>query len=210
MQTQPRQQLLDIWQATARVSYRGDEGWIADGRDGGNSISDAEQLLCIMAPATQIPLFRLDRPDAVAGDVLEKLRVLGDNRQIPVRLIRALTAYVDKYTAPDGTPIFSGSGYFRSDVEDEEIKQAQRDLDVVDSFSISVTLMLAIAGFIKIFRQELNRPALIELVEQLEEKASRRLSAAMTGLLRSFAVNVFSADSDFGAELIRTVNQERR
>jgi hypothetical protein len=209
MQTQPRQQLLDIWQATARVSYRGDE-WIPDGRDGGNSISDAEQLLCIMAPATQVPLFRLDRPDAVAGDVLDKLRGLGDNRQIPVRLIRALTAYVDRYTAPDGTPAFSGSGYFRSDVDGEEIKQAQRDLDVVDSFSISVTLMLAIAGFIKIFRQELGRPALIELVDQLAAKASRRLSAAMTGLLRSFAVNVFSADSDFGRELIRTVNQERR
>jgi hypothetical protein len=209
MQTQPRQQLLDIWQATARVSYRDGE-WIRDGRNGGNSISDAEQLLCIMAPATQIPLFRLDRPDAVAGDVLDKLRLLGDNRQIPVRLIHALTAYIDRYTAPDGTPIFAGSGYFRSDVPDEEIKQAQLELDVVDSFSISVTLMLAITGFVKIFRQELARPALIELVDQLQEKASRRLSAAMTGLLRSFAVNVFAADSLFGHELIRTVNQRRR
>ncbi|WP_433293192.1 SCO2524 family protein [Actinoplanes sp. CA-030573] len=209
MQIQPRQQLLDIWQATARVSYRDGE-WISDGRDGGNSISDAEQLLCIMAPATVIPLFRLDRPDAVASDVLEKLRGLGDNRQIPVRLIRALTGYIDRYTAPDGTPVFSGAGYFRSEIEGEEIKQAQRDLDVVDSFSISITLMLAIVGFTKIFRQVITRPALIEQVTELEQKANRRLSAAMTGLLRSFAVNVFSADSDFGRELIRTVNQEQR
>jgi hypothetical protein len=56
------------------------------------------------------------------------------------------TARVDRYTAPDGAPVFSGGGYFRSDVEDEEIKQAQRDLDVVDSFAISVTLVLAITG----------------------------------------------------------------
>jgi len=209
MQIQPRQQLLDIWQATARVSYHDGE-WRPGSRDGGNSISDAEQLLCIMAPATEIPLFRLDRPDAVAGDVLEKLRGLGDNRQIPQRLIRALTGYIERYTAPDGSPIFSGGSYFRSNVDGEEAKQAQLDLDVVDSFSISVTLMLAIVGFTKIFRQMITRPALMQQVDQLERMANRRLSAAIAGLLRSFAVNVFSADSDFGRELIRTVNQERR
>ncbi|MCU7728697.1 SCO2524 family protein [Actinoplanes sp. KI2] len=206
MQIQPRQRLLDIWQATARVSFR-DKQWVPDGL---NSISDAEQLLCIMAPATGIPLFRLDQPDEVAADVQDKLRALGDNREIPVQLIKALTGYLTQYTAPDGTPIFSGGGYFRSDVEGEDVKQAQRDLDVVDSFSISVTLMLAIIGFTKIFRQVISRPALIEDVESLERMANRRLSAAMIGLLRSFAVNVFSADSDFGDELIRTVNQERR
>jgi hypothetical protein len=209
MQIQPRQQLLDIWQATARVSYR-DGAWVPGGRDGSNSISDAEQLLCIMTPATEIPLFRVDRPDAVANDVLDKLSDLGDNLQIPQRLMRALTAYIDRYTAPDGTPIFAGGSYFRSDVEGEEIKQAQREMDVVDSFSISITLMLAIVGFTKIFRQVVTRPALVEQVDTLERKANRRLSAAMIGLLRSFAVNVFNAESNFGRELIRMVNQERR
>src|SRR5882724_10307482 len=170
MQIQPRQQLLDIWQATARVSYLDGE-WRPGGRDGGNSISDAEQLLCIMAPATEIPLFRLDRPDAVAGDVLEKLHGLGDNRQIPQRLIRALTDYIERYTAPDGTPIFSGGSYFGSNVDGEEAKQAQLDLDVVDSFSISVTLMLAIAGFTKIFRQMITRAALMEQLDALERMA---------------------------------------
>lgn len=209
MQIQPRQQLLDIWQAIARVSFRDGE-WRPGGGTEGNSISDAEQLLCIMAPATGIPLFRLDRPDGIAGDVLEKLRLLGDNRQIPIRLVRALTAYIDRYTGPDGTPVFSGSGYFRSDVEGEEIKPAQYELDVVDSFSISITLMLAIVGFTKIFRQVITRPALTQEVDTLERKANRRLSAAMTALLRSFAVNVFPVDSDFGRELVRTVNQEHR
>jgi hypothetical protein len=209
MQIQPRQQILDIWNATTRVSYR-EGNWVPGGRDGSNSISDAEQLLCIMAPATEIPLFRLDRPDAVANDVLDKLGELGDNLQIPQRLMRALTAYIDRYTAPDGTPVFSGGSYFRSDVEGEEIKQAQREMDVVDSFSISITLMLAIVGFTQIFRQVVTRQALIEQVDSLERKANQRLSAAMVGLLRSFTVNVFNAESNFGRELIRTVNQERR
>lgn len=205
MRIQPRQELLDLWQATVRLSFRDGE-WIA----GGNSISDAEQLLCIMAPATQLPFFRLDRPDATAGDVAEKLRGIGDGVQIPVRLIRALTAYVDRYTAPDGTPTFAGGDHFRSDVEGEEVKRAQRDLDVVDSFAVSVTLMLAATGFLKNFREVLRRPASIEQVDRLAGKANRRLTAALTGLLRSFAVNVFPADSDLGRELVRAVNQERR
>ncbi|GAA3953280.1 SCO2524 family protein [Actinoplanes auranticolor] len=209
MQIQPRQQLLDIWRAIARLSYA-DGGWRFGGRDGTNSISDAEQLLCLMAPATEIPLFRLDNPDAANRDVLDALDALGDDIQVPQRLMEALTSYIKRYTAPDGTPSFSGGSYFRPEFEGEEIKIEQRELDVVDSFSISVTLMLAILGFTQIFRQIVTRPRLIEQVIELETRASQRLTAAMVGLLRSFSVNVFSADEPYGRELLRTVNQERR
>ncbi|MDY7083704.1 MAG: SCO2524 family protein [Actinomycetota bacterium] len=212
MQIQPRQQLLDIWRSTARVSYHDGE-WFPGGRSGNNSISDAEQLLCIMAPATEIPLFRIDRPDAVANDVLETLRTVGDNLQIPQRLLKALRGYIDRYTDPDGTPVFSGDTYFSLDEGEgpgAEIKEEQRKLDVVDSFSISVTLMLATIGFTKIFRQVVTRAALLKQVDELEQAANVRLSAAMAGLLRSFAVNVFTAESSAGRELLRTVNQERR
>ncbi|MEU8818416.1 SCO2524 family protein [Actinoplanes sp. NPDC048796] len=209
MQIQPRQQLLDIWRAMARVSYY-DDDWLPGGRNGSNSISDAEQLLCIMSPATEIPMFRLDRPDAVANDVLEALKPLGDNLQIPQTLLRALNGYIERYTAPDGTPLFSGDTYFLPEDENAEVKREQRELDVVDSFSISVTLMLATIGFTKIFRQVVTRPQLLESVDKLERAASLRLSAAMAGLLRSFAVNVFTVESAAGRELLRTVNQERR
>lgn len=209
MQIQPRQQLLDAWRSVARLSYL-DGSWRFGGRDGSNSISDAEQLLCIMGPATEIPIFRLDNPDTANKDVLEALRGLGDDIQVPLRLVQALAAYIDRYTGPDGTPVFSGGTYFQPGVEGEEIKQEQRDLDVVDSFSISVTLMLAIVGFTRVFRQLVTRPALLTQVDSLETKASRRLTAAMVGLLRSFTVNVFPAEADFGRELLRMVNQERR
>jgi hypothetical protein len=211
MQMQPRQQILDIWQRAARVSYR-DGRWHPGGRHGSNSISDAEQLLCVMTPATELPLFRLDRPDSAARDVVEALRPLGDDIQVPQRLLQALTLYIDRYTHEDGTPIFSGGSYFRADADadSEEVKPAQRELDVVDSFSISVTLMLAIAGFTKVFRQEVARPALLAQIDELEQKANRRLTAALIGLLRSFSVNVFSVEDPQGQELVRTVNQERR
>ncbi|MFI6077967.1 SCO2524 family protein [Actinoplanes sp. NPDC051343] len=208
MQIEPRQQLLDLWLATTRVSYR-DGAWNPGGRGGSNSISDAEQLLCIMSPATEVPMFRLDRPDNVSEDVIAALGALGDSLQIPHRLLRALTEYIDRYTDPDGTPVFSGGTYFDSDVEAQEISPAQRELDVVDSFSISVTLMLATIGFTKVFRSVVTRPTLREHVDNLERLAGRRLSAAMAGLLRSFTVNAFPADSASGRELIRAVNQDR-
>jgi hypothetical protein len=209
MQIQPRQQLLDVWQATTRVSCPDGE-WRFGGRDGSNSISDAEQLLCLMAPATELPIFRLDRPDAAARDVLAALGRLGDDIQVPQRLIAALTGYLVRYTAADGTPVFSGGTSFRPETEGDEVKADQRRLDVVDSFSISVTLMLAVIGFTKVFRTVVTRPGLREEVDRLEDLAGTRLTAAMVGLLRSFAVNVFAADDELGRELIRTVNQQRR
>ncbi|HEY0000167.1 MAG TPA: SCO2524 family protein, partial [Actinoplanes sp.] len=209
MQLKPRQQILDIWRHTARMSYH-DGRWDPGGRDGSNSISDAEQLLCVMAPATELSLFRLDRPDTAAADVLDTLSVLGDDIQVPQRLLQALTLYIDRYTGPDGTPQFSGGSYFSSNGDGAEIKQEQRELDVVDSFSISVTLMLAVVGFTKVFRQVVTRATLLAQIDDLEDKANRRLTAALVGLLRSFSVNVFSADDSFGQELVRTVNQERR
>lgn len=208
MLIEPRQQLLEVWRSVARLSYL-DDTWRFGGRDGANSISDAEQLLCIMTPATEVPLFRLDNPDIANRDVLDALDVLGTHVQVPQRLVTALLAYLDRYTDEDGTPIFAGGSYFEADTPGE-IEPEQRRLDVVDSFSVSITLMLAIVGFTRVFRQVLTRQTLIDEVTQLEEKASKRLTAAMVGLLRSFAVNVFSADDDFGRELVRMVNQDRQ
>jgi hypothetical protein len=75
---------------------------------------------------------------------------------------------------------------------------------------MSITLSLATLGFLKVFRQQgLRRKQVIDDVERLEAAASRRLTAAMVGLLRSFAVNAFPPDSDEGDALCRTANQGR-
>ena len=78
MRIQPRQQLLEIWRATARSSYADEKDeWIWGGRESPNSVSDAEQLLCIMLPATDIPRFRLDNPNQSDEQVLQALRHMG-------------------------------------------------------------------------------------------------------------------------------------
>ena len=83
MRLQPRLQTLDVWRAVARFSRNGG-GWNWGGRDLRNSISDAEQLLCLMYPAAMENNLALDKPDYTAEDVLEALRPLGDSVEIPL------------------------------------------------------------------------------------------------------------------------------
>ncbi|HEY9390623.1 MAG TPA: SCO2524 family protein [Mycobacteriales bacterium] len=206
MKLQPRQQLLGIWRAIAHTCYQ-DGGWVWGGRDPSNSISDAEQLLCLMSPATGVRAFRLDRPDETGEDVLGALRNLGDSVEIPRLLIRVLTEYMERYTDESGRPTFSGDGFFLSEQPDVEPTERQRNLEVVDSFSTSVALSLATIGFVRVFRELVRREGTRREIDALEAMASRRLSAAMVGLLRSFTVNVFPADTGQGRILCRTVNQ---
>ncbi|GGO27087.1 hypothetical protein GCM10010116_54350 [Microbispora rosea subsp. aerata] len=206
MKIQPRQQLLELWEAAARASYR-DGVWNWGGRDGSNSISDAEQLLCFMYPAYELPAFRLDTPDDTSDDVLTALSVLGDPMGIPKLLLDVLGQYLRKYTADDGRPLFSGGSYFRPQDEEAKVTPEQLQLDVVDSFSMSVTLALGTLGFLKIFERSVRREKILREIGELRELAGKRLSAAMTGLLRSFTFHTFDPGSTEGRALLRTVNQ---
>src|SRR5690606_23485597 len=88
-----------------------------------------------------------------------------------------------------------------------EVSEAQRQLEVVESFSLSVRLSLATIGFLRVFRTVLSREDLLREVAELEAMASKRLTAAMLGLLRSFSIYVVDVNSPAGRVLIRTVNQ---
>jgi hypothetical protein len=204
MRIRPRQHLLDTWRAVAQASYAKDT-WTWGGHGGRNSISDAEQLLCIMGPATKVDAFKIDLPDETAEDVLKSLRVLGDSIELPRRIIRLLADYLRTYTDEEGRPSFAAGTYLQSGELTPSPRQQQ--LDVVDSLSISVQLCLAAIGFLRVFRTVITRDALRREVDEVEAMASQRLSAAMVGLLRSFAVNVFDFDSPEGQALYRTLNQ---
>lgn len=206
MRIQPRQQLLEVWGALARWSIS-DQTWLWGGRDGRNSISDAEQLLCLLTPATDISSFKLDQPDQTAQDVLDTLQAFGDSVELPRRLIRVVADYLAEYSDEASVPVFSGGSYFSALEPTEEPTEAQRKLEIVDSYAMSVRLCLAVLGFIRVFRNVLTREDLLRDVGELESVASARLSAAMIGLLRSFAVHTFEVSSDPGRILCTTVNQ---
>lgn len=214
MRIHPRQYILEVWQSVAKASFQ-DGDWVWGGQDESNSISDAEQLLCLLYPATDIPSLCLDRPDIIASDVLNALRPLGGNNRIPRRIISVLDAYMTKYTDEQGKPVFSGGSYFRnsphrngSTSERPEITEEQRALDIVDGYSMSVTLGLASLGFIKVYQPEIgDSPELRAKVEKLERTVSSRLTAAMTGLLRSFVVNTAEIDEPAGRVMLNMINQ---
>ena len=209
MRMQPRQELLDIWRATVRYSWR-QEQWHWGGRHGRNSISDAEQLLCVLLPAFKVPAFEVDNPDRTGQEMLEALVSLGGAAEIPRKIVMILLEYYQTYVDASGTPVFAGGSYFAGPDDGPEPSPEQRGLDVVDSYATAVTLSLATIGFAKVFRQTTRRTAVRDQIDELTRLASSRLTAAMVGLLRSFSVNVFDADSDIGNQLVQMVNQDHQ
>jgi hypothetical protein len=206
MRIQPRQQLLDIWRSTARASFP-DNAWSWGGRDGSNSISDAEQLLSVILPATGFSSFRFDTPDRTDEDVLAALHILGNAGDIPLRVVRVLGEYFERYSTTDGVPQFSGGSLFTAADPDENVSPSQRSLEVVESYSVSVTLTLASIGFTRRLTAAVSRPELKAEIARVESLASQRLTAALVGLLRSFAVNAFDVDSDYGHNLVSSINR---
>jgi hypothetical protein len=212
MRIQPRQQLLETWRAVVDASLPQGKTWVWGGRDKPNSISDAEQLLCIMFPAAEVGGFRLSTPDETADDVLLALERAGDSVGIPMLLLGVISEYLHTYEDGSGAPTFSGGSYFSihpssSGAPAADLTPDQRALDVVDSYSMSVTLTLAILAFLREFRPSVKRDRLLREIGELEELASRRLTGAMVGLLRSFTVNAFEPDSEPGKVLRRNINQ---
>ena len=86
--------------------YR-DKKWVWGGRDGSNSISDAEQLLCLLYPATSLDTFRLDKPDDIAPDVANALAPFGSDTRIGSVLVNLIEEYLDRYSDEDNEPMLS-------------------------------------------------------------------------------------------------------
>ncbi|MFF5227481.1 SCO2524 family protein [Dactylosporangium sp. NPDC000521] len=206
MRVHPRQELLSIWKAVVRNSLR-NKTWEWGGRDGRNSISDAEQLLCILLPATQVDTFRLERPDETSEAMIAALRPMGGATDIAPYLIGVLREYFTTYSDKEtGTPVFSGGSYFKTR-PGAEVTKEQVELSIVDSYSTSMTLSLATLGFVTVYEPETQREQVKADLQDLKARAQVRLSAAMIGLLRSFTVNVFTADDEEGRILYGTINQ---
>jgi hypothetical protein len=205
MEIQTRRHILEIWRATVEHCYRKGE-WQWGGRSDRNSISDAEQLLTILYPATIIESLNVDSFDGTADDVLDHLRALGNAEDIPRQLMKFIGEYMRTYLT-DGTPDFSGGTYFEPEDPQAAAKGEQRQLHVVDSYSMSVTLCLSTLGFLQVYRQGLRRSRILQEIDEVEQLCSQRLTAAMVGLLRSFAVNTFDPSDPPGETLCGMINQ---
>lgn len=200
MQIKPRQHLLDIWQAIARHSFDGGE-WDWGEWGGVSSVADAERLLCLLYPATEIPAFRLDDPDITQEDVQQALKKAGGRLDIPANLVTAAAEFMRTHTGEDKRPSFAGGYYFTPRDKTEELTEEQRGLGVVDSFSMSISLCLATLGFLKVYENKTRRSDIKETIAELRSATSVRLTAAMVSMLRSFTVNVYDPESSQGQTL---------
>lgn len=189
-----RQHLLDTWRAVVAESYV-DGAWRWSPGERRSSISDAQQLLCLLLPAVEVPQLALDRPDDTATEVLEALRGVGDSVEIPRLLVRLAAEHLRAYESGDGMPVFTGAL--------EGATDEQAALELTEAYAVSVRLTLAVLGFVRVYRSTVSRRDLQEQCDEVDRLAGARLTAAMVGLLRSFAVSLFSDDSELGSELVR-------
>ncbi|MFI7497776.1 SCO2524 family protein [Streptomyces sp. NPDC049687] len=207
MQIKPRQNLLEIWQALARHSF--DAGTWSWGELGGlSSVTDAERLLCLLYPATEMEPFRLDDPDTTQLDVERALRNAGDSRELPAKLVEILADFMEKHRGQEG-PTFVGGHSFAPEDPEQELTREQRDVGVVDSYSLSITVCLATLGFLKVYRGKTRRVSTLALIDRLRDETSARLTAAMISMLRSFTVDVVDNSSDQGQALTRLLGRGR-
>lgn len=206
---QPRRQLLDIWKAAATFSYVGKQ-WRWGGLHDANSISDAEQLLTILLPATTLDELRLEVPDDTAEDVIQALgNSFGDSVTIPRVITQALEEYLDRYTGEDGSPLFSGGSYFSPVEPDTELTKEQLELDVVVSHATSINLCLAALGFLDVYLNATSsKGTWRSKVADVRERTSVRLTAALAGLLRGFTMSPLEQDSAEGQNLIDMLNRD--
>jgi hypothetical protein len=206
---QPRRQLLDIWRATAAYSYAGRQ-WRWGGLAESNSISDAEQLLTVLLPATSMTELSLEEPDDTAEDVIQALgRAFGDSVKIPRVITEALDEYLSRHTSADGSPMFAGGSYFHPIDPDGQLTDEQLGLDVVVSHATSVTLCLAALGFLDVYTNaSTTRGTWRAKVMEVRDRTSTRLTAALAGLLRGFTMNPVDTASPEGVNLILTLNRD--
>jgi hypothetical protein len=205
MEIQPRRDILELWRSAIDYSYR-DGTWTWGGRFGRNSVSDAEQLLTILYPGYVIESLRFDSINETAEDVLACLHALGNVVDIPRRLVGFIGEYMRTYLV-DGTPDFSGGSYFEPlEGQAADVAPAQRDLTVVDSYSMSLTLCLATRNFLQTYRRNVQIKRLTDEIDEVDRLCSQRLTAAMVGLLRSFTVNTFEPSDPAGQTMCMMAN----
>lgn len=196
-----QQALLATWNRWVDVAMS-PEPWV-DGRNrslGRNSIMDAEMLECVLLPQFYLERFDLGTPsdtDESVARIFNKLdpgvRLLDGqiSANSMAELVERLEDFLSSYRSTEGRDTFSPGGYL-------EPAQGEMPPDdppaVVDSFTMSVSVCLHALYLANQWAEDQSsrRPTSIDVerLVRLRERLSERLTGAMLGLCRSFAVSV--------------------
>ncbi|CAM4445999.1 SCO2524 family protein [Nocardia ninae] len=201
MRIQPREQLLDVWRALLAACWD-DQRWRWGEQADTNSISDSEQLLCLLYPATEIDIFTLADPDRIEGDVAGVLEPIGERGQLGGFVVSLLEQYLERNADEDGEPSFAAGNYLRGEPTD-----GQRRIEVVSSYSMSLAVCMSGLRFLQACRVKTRYGELTDRIDALSARLSARLTAAMTGLIRSFVVATTHPKSPAGQAILSMLNQ---
>jgi hypothetical protein len=160
-----------------------------------------------MYPAVEIDGLGLNTSEA-SDKTLAAVKPLGNNRMVILRLIDVMNQFMQRYSDQNGEPVFPGGSYFDPEGQGDdriELGNKERSIEIVDSYSMSITLCLSALIFTKEIKAEMQSEKNLANLEKLEHAASIRLTAAMAGLIRSFAVYVFDPKDAAGKSLVDTI-----
>lgn len=213
LRIQPRKQVLDIWRAVLHYSYdaRAEE-WTWGSGDDPNSVADAEQLLCLLHPMNEIETFALHEVKAESDVDLALRPSFRSRSRIPAAVVDICQGYFTRHTdKATGQPVFAGGSYLFpfDETQTTEVTDQQRQLEVVDAFSMSITLCLAVLAFTKTRKTMEHDVADLDRVKQLEAAASTRLTAAMVALIRCFVVNAMYRDDAGGIVMLESLGRSQ-
>lgn len=187
------------------------KAWLSSGDSGGdlrnepNSIVDAERLLTLLLPPSEIGgEFSLESlPKREIS--LELKLVLTDGlrgrleRNDTDRKIRdvflneiftpAVTDFFDNYTDDAGEPTFSAGGYL--DLNNQPVRDERGAVEVVDSYTLSVSLCVRLLRLLGRWIDQEDQSDSLEAEQwrTLRDQASKRLTAALEGLVISFTAS---------------------
>ncbi|QBS46477.1 hypothetical protein DMB37_35830 [Nocardia sp. CS682] len=167
-----------------------------------NALSDSQQLLCLLYPATEIDLFALADPDRIPDDVAGVLEPVGRRSQLGEFIVSLLAQYLERNTDEHGAPSFAAGDHLRGEPTD-----AQRRIEVVGSYAMSLTVCLSGLRFLQDCRARTRPGEPTDRIDALAARLSVRLTAAMTGLIRSFVVTTTHPNSPAGQAMLSMLNQ---
>ncbi|WP_306796457.1 SCO2524 family protein [Nocardia sp. XZ_19_369] len=194
MRIQPREQLLDVWRALLAACWDG-QHWRWGEQADTNSISDSEQLLCLLCPATEIDIFALAHPDRIQGDVAGVLEPIGKRGRLGGFVVSLLEQYLERNTDEHGEPSFAAGNYLRGEPTD-----GQRRIEVVTSYSMSLTVCLSGLRFLQACRAETRYGELTDRIGELRLLDERQIQLAQALRLRwELAQRYWSALARFGS-----------
>lgn len=205
MRINPRQNTLDMWRAYAKA-VRPNGNWTWGEKD--NSVADAEQLLILLYPATELEGFAFNQPDVIERDVLEALKDFGEARRLSRLVLDLLADYLSRNTDDNGEAVFSCGSYLQVQSGEGTPSLEQQRLDTVEAYSISLTLCLSAANFLKSYTQSVT-PDVRKKIDEIMEGIRKRLTSTMVGLLRSFCLKQIESGSQDHTNFLKMINQGR-